>query len=247
MTEVISEVLPTSRPPTWVLTRTEPRPEVAEGQPAAAVVAMQEQETAMQLQRLLMGPTSRVYTNPDVPGCESAGALKNVMAIAARSAHGPVTATTRWRLETRALAELTSARYRIGGATPGLLRAWRAWETSWPRASANKAATVGLESNSVRTPTCRDRRRDEHGGRRSRPRRQSSPRHSATNSTCRLPGCGSCPRRRTGPCRVRSTDDPRGQGGVARDRLASHQLQSSVFSKSESRLSNRPAAQRSGV
>ena len=35
-----------------------------------------------------MQPSFRVYTNRDVVGCESAGALKNVMALAAGMAHG---------------------------------------------------------------------------------------------------------------------------------------------------------------
>ena len=40
------------------------------------------------LQHLFMTPTFRVYTNPDVVGCEIAGALKNVIALAVGAAAG---------------------------------------------------------------------------------------------------------------------------------------------------------------
>ena len=63
-----------------------------------------------------MGPALRVYTNTDVIGCEAAGALKNVMAIAAGVAaglgygHNSLAA-----LLTRALAELTRLGVAMGG------------------------------------------------------------------------------------------------------------------------------------
>ena len=57
--------------------------EVAAGQPTASVVATTDAVVAEQLQQLFLGPTFRVYTNPDVVGCEIAGALKNVLAIGA--------------------------------------------------------------------------------------------------------------------------------------------------------------------
>jgi glycerol-3-phosphate dehydrogenase (NAD(P)+) len=64
-----------------------------------------------------MGPTFRVYTNPDVVGCESAGALKNVMAIAAGVAHGlGYGDNSKAALVTRALAELTRLGVTIGGS-----------------------------------------------------------------------------------------------------------------------------------
>jgi glycerol-3-phosphate dehydrogenase (NAD(P)+) len=63
-----------------------------------------------------MGPTFRVYTNPDVAGCESAGALKNVMAIAAGMAHGlGYGDNSMAALVTRALAELTRLGVALGG------------------------------------------------------------------------------------------------------------------------------------
>ena len=45
-------------------------------------------DVGAQLQQLFMTPTFRVYTNPDVVGCEIAGATKNVIAIAVGAAAG---------------------------------------------------------------------------------------------------------------------------------------------------------------
>ncbi len=117
MTEVTLDVLPDHDPESvGVLTGPNLAREVMAGQPAASVVAMRDVATAQQLQALFMSPTFRVYTNRDVVGCESAGALKNVMAIAAGMAHGlgfgdNTTAT----LITRALAELTRLGVAMGG------------------------------------------------------------------------------------------------------------------------------------
>jgi glycerol-3-phosphate dehydrogenase (NAD(P)+) len=90
--------------------------EIAAGQPAAAVIAMSDRDTAEDLQRLLMGPSFRVYTNDDVIGCELAGALKNVMAIASGMSDGlGFGDNTRATLLTRALAELSRLGVALGG------------------------------------------------------------------------------------------------------------------------------------
>ena len=117
MTQVIGEVVGTANPDRiGVLTGPNLALEVAQGQPTAAVVAVADPDTAARLQRLLMGPTFRVYTNPDVAGCESAGALKNVMAIAAGMAHGlGYGDNSMAALVTRALAELTRLGIALGG------------------------------------------------------------------------------------------------------------------------------------
>jgi glycerol-3-phosphate dehydrogenase (NAD(P)+) len=63
-----------------------------------------------------MTGTFRVYTNPDVVGCEIAGALKNVMAIAAGIADGlGYGDNTKAALITRGLAELTRLGVALGG------------------------------------------------------------------------------------------------------------------------------------
>lgn len=116
MTEVVLEVVDTDPASVGVLTGPNLAREIAAGQPAAAVVGMPDETVGGLLQGLLMGPTFRVYTNPDVIGCESAGALKNVMAIAAGMAHGlGYGDNSMAALVTRALAELTRLGIAMGG------------------------------------------------------------------------------------------------------------------------------------
>ena len=90
--------------------------EVAAGQPAATVVAIPDAETGRELQKLLMAPKLRVYTNPDVVGCELGGAVKNVIALAAGMAAGlGFGQNTLAALVTRGLAELTRLGVAVGG------------------------------------------------------------------------------------------------------------------------------------
>lgn len=117
MTEVIADVLPAHDPQrSAVLTGPNLAREIAEGQPAAAVIGCADAPTAQWLQEMFMTDTFRVYTNPDVIGCEVAGALKNVMAIAAGAAYGlgygdnAIAA-----LITRGLAELARLGVALGG------------------------------------------------------------------------------------------------------------------------------------
>ena len=90
--------------------------EVAAAQPTASVVAMADATIAEEMQQLFFSPTFRVYTNPDVVGCEMAGALKNVLAIGAGIADGlGYGDNTKAALMTRGLAELA----RLGAAMGG--------------------------------------------------------------------------------------------------------------------------------
>jgi len=81
--------------------------EAARGEPTAVVLAAQDAALASLLQEELSGPSFRLYTNDDVLGVELAGAMKNVMAIAAGACQGlglgsnPLAA-----LITRGLAEM---------------------------------------------------------------------------------------------------------------------------------------------
>ena len=117
MTEVIADVLPEHRPDRiGVLTGPNLAREVALGQPAATVVALSDEDTAEELQHIFMTATFRVYTNPDVVGCEIAGALKNVIALAAGIAHGlGYGDNTKAALITRGLAELARLGSTLGG------------------------------------------------------------------------------------------------------------------------------------
>ena len=62
--------------------------EVAQGLPAAAVVANSDLERALNVVRLLNTPSFRLYASSDVLGVELGGALKNVIAIAAGISDG---------------------------------------------------------------------------------------------------------------------------------------------------------------
>jgi len=92
--------------------------EIASGLPAATVVAGRDVRLAEEAQRLLAGPTLRVYTSEDVVGVELGGALKNVIAIACGLSDGlGYGENARAALITRGLAEIT----RLGvaaGASP---------------------------------------------------------------------------------------------------------------------------------
>jgi glycerol-3-phosphate dehydrogenase (NAD(P)+) len=117
MTEVVADVLPDHpRGRIGVLTGPNLAREVAEGQPTASVIALGDHEVAAELQHLFMTRTFRVYTNPDVVGCEIAGALKNVIAIAAGIAAGlGYGDNTKAALITRGLAELARLGVALGG------------------------------------------------------------------------------------------------------------------------------------
>lgn len=114
MTVLMGEVAPGH--PTAVLTGPNLAREVVAGHPAASVVAAADAKLAGELQRLWSHETFRVYTNPDVVGCELAGALKNVMAIASGMADGMGFGdNTRAALMTRGLAEMTRLGVALGG------------------------------------------------------------------------------------------------------------------------------------
>lgn len=84
MSEIMEEVFETeARPSIGVLSGPSFAKEVAEGFPTALVLASREGEMARRLQQRLSSPVLRVYTSRDVTGVELAGALKNIIAIAA--------------------------------------------------------------------------------------------------------------------------------------------------------------------
>lgn len=117
MTEILAAEAPHhDRALAGVLTGPNLAAEIVAEQPAAAVVAMEDEEAARSIQTVFMGPTFRVYTHDDVIGCELGGALKNVMAIAAGMSDGlGFGDNTKATLLTRALAELTRLGTALGG------------------------------------------------------------------------------------------------------------------------------------
>jgi glycerol-3-phosphate dehydrogenase (NAD(P)+) len=104
--EVVSQVLDVS--PVAVLSGPSHAEEVSRGLPASVVVACLDMELASTVQHTLRNERFRVYTNPDVIGVELAGALKNVMGIAAGICEGlGLGDNARAALLTRGLAEMT--------------------------------------------------------------------------------------------------------------------------------------------
>ncbi len=114
MTEVITAVVPAH--PYAVLTGPNLVGEIVAGYPTASVVAATDAGLAGELQELFSTGSFRVYTNPDVVGCELGGALKNVVAIAAGVSDGlGLGDNTRAALITRGVAELTRLGVALGG------------------------------------------------------------------------------------------------------------------------------------
>jgi glycerol-3-phosphate dehydrogenase (NAD(P)+) len=114
MTEVIAEVVPGH--PAAVLTGPNLAREIMDGQPAASVVAIDDDTIARELQRIFSNPRLLIYTNPDVVGCEVGGVVKNVIAIASGMAAGMGFGdNTRATLITRGLAEMARLGTALGG------------------------------------------------------------------------------------------------------------------------------------
>jgi glycerol-3-phosphate dehydrogenase (NAD(P)+) len=119
MSEVISQIFqaasPQLAPRVTVLSGPSFAAEAAAGQPTAVVLASAEPVLASELQEQLAAPNFRLYTNDDVLGVELAGAMKNVMAIAAGVCQGiglgssPLAA-----LITRGLTEMTRLAVALG-------------------------------------------------------------------------------------------------------------------------------------
>jgi glycerol-3-phosphate dehydrogenase (NAD(P)+) len=113
-TEIIESIFPGH--PVGILTGPNLAKEIMQGQAAAAVLAMVDKRIAIPLQSVFSTGLFRVYTNDDVVGCEIAGALKNVIAIAAGMGDGAGAGdNTRAAVITRGLAELTRLGEVMGG------------------------------------------------------------------------------------------------------------------------------------
>jgi len=114
MSEVVLEVFaPTPR--FAVLSGPSFAAEIARGEPTAVVLASSDAGLVSELQEEFAAPNFRVYTNDDVLGVELAGAMKNVIAIAAGVCQGlglgsnPLAA-----LITRGLAEMARLAAALG-------------------------------------------------------------------------------------------------------------------------------------
>ncbi|HKM66020.1 MAG TPA: NAD(P)H-dependent glycerol-3-phosphate dehydrogenase [Candidatus Acidoferrum sp.] len=117
MSEVMTQVFNTRFVPNLaVLSGPSFALEAAAGQPTAVVLASQDAALSAYLQEEFSGPTFRLYTNTDVLGVELAGAMKNVMAIAAGACQGlGLGSNSLAALITRGLAEMTRLTVALGG------------------------------------------------------------------------------------------------------------------------------------
>lgn len=88
MSEVIGEVADAPAERVAVVTGPNLAREIAERQPGASVVACTDGDNAERLQLACQTAYFRPYTNTDVVGCELAGAVKNVIALAVGIADG---------------------------------------------------------------------------------------------------------------------------------------------------------------
>lgn len=116
MTEVISQVIPADRAVrVAVLSGPSFAAEAAAGHPTAVVLASSDRALADELQEDFSGPSFRLYTNHDVLGVELAGAMKNVIAIAAGACQGiGLGSNSLAALITRGLAEMTRLAVAVG-------------------------------------------------------------------------------------------------------------------------------------
>ena len=116
MSEVMAEIFsPHFVPQLAVLSGPSFAKEVAIAHPTAVVVASKDNAVAKEVQHLVSGSNLRAYTSEDVLGVEIAGALKNVVAIAAGISDGlQFGDNSRAALITRGLAEITRLGITLG-------------------------------------------------------------------------------------------------------------------------------------
>jgi glycerol-3-phosphate dehydrogenase (NAD(P)+) len=121
--QIVEEVLPAGsgerggRLPHGALSGPSFALEVAQGLPCALTLASRDADFAREAAGLLHGGTLRIYYSADLVGVEVAGAVKNVMAIAAGISDGlKLGQNARAALITRGLAEITRLGVALGGS-----------------------------------------------------------------------------------------------------------------------------------
>lgn len=89
--------------------------EVSRGIPTTNVVAARSEKIANKIQDIMMNPSFRVYTNPDIRGVELGGSLKNVIALCAGVLDGlGLGDNTKAALMTRGIVEITRLGVALG-------------------------------------------------------------------------------------------------------------------------------------
>jgi glycerol-3-phosphate dehydrogenase (NAD(P)+) len=116
MSEVMREVFtPSFKPQIAALSGPSFAKEVVEGHPTAVVLASKNQKLAKKVQQLISCLTFRTYTSDDIIGVELAGAVKNVIAIAAGISDSlEFGSNSIAALVTRGIAEMTRLGVKLG-------------------------------------------------------------------------------------------------------------------------------------
>jgi glycerol-3-phosphate dehydrogenase (NAD(P)+) len=118
--------------------------EIAQGLPAAAVLASADQELADELQHAIISPRFRVYVNTDLVGVELCAAAKNVIALAAGAVDGlGLGDNAKAALIARGLSEMTRLGEACGARSEtfsGLAGMGDLVVTCWSRHSRNRRA-----------------------------------------------------------------------------------------------------------
>lgn len=188
MSQVVGEVLDFPEERIAVVSGPNLAREIAERQPATAVVACPHEETAVLLQDLFRSAYFRPYTSTDLVGVEIGGAMKNVIGLAVGVAEGMglgdntkaslITADWPRRPASRSPSARTS--------TP--CPVWPGWVTSWRHAPPRCRGTGPSVRNWARArPSNRSSRRPSRRPRGSSPPSRSSNSGGPTGSTCRSP------------------------------------------------------------
>jgi glycerol-3-phosphate dehydrogenase (NAD(P)+) len=140
--ERLSQVIPDA--PVAVLSGPNHAEEIAEGLPAAAVLASEDQELADELQHAIISPRFRVYVNTDLVGVELCAAAKNVIALAAGAVDGlGLGDNAKAALIARGLSEMTRLGEACGARSEtfsGLAGMGDLVVTCWSRHSRNRRA-----------------------------------------------------------------------------------------------------------
>lgn len=113
LSQVLSEELPDCE--IAVMSGPSHAEEVSRDVPTTNVVATKTEKTARYIQDVLMNPNFRIYTNPDMPGVELGGSLKNVIALCAGILDGMgLGDNTKAALMTRGIVEMSRLGVKMG-------------------------------------------------------------------------------------------------------------------------------------
>ena len=140
--ERLSQVVPDA--PVAVLSGPNHAEEIAEGLPAAAVLASEDEELADELQHAIISPRFRVYVNTDLVGVELCAAAKNVIALAAGAVDGlGLGDNAKAALIARGLSEMTRLGEACGARSEtfsGLAGMGDLVVTCWSKSGRNRRA-----------------------------------------------------------------------------------------------------------